>query len=71
MGDSMLRENNLSDDWLISVLMWRAWRPSRGGKVVEDCPTNPSFLRASQRWLWVGSSMGLTNVLFIHLITLE
>ena len=41
MGGSMLRENNLSDDWLISVLMWRAWRPSRGGKVVEGCPTNP------------------------------
>ena len=48
MADSMLRENNLTDDWLISVLMWSAWRPSRGGNVVEGYPTNPSFLRASQ-----------------------
>ena len=71
MPDSILRENNLTDDWLISVLIRRAWRPSRGGVVVEGYPTNLSLLRASQWWLWVDSSMGLTNVLFIHLITLE
>ena len=68
MEDLKLREMDLTGDWQSSVLMWKGWPPLRGGKLVVGDP--PLFLEGNPVMGIAFLLMGLSNVPFMHLMTL-
>lgn len=72
MEDLKLREIDLTGNWQSFVLMWKVWPPLRGGKLAVGDPTPPPFFFEGKPVTGIAFLlMGLSNVPFMHLMTLR